>query len=76
MDPEVLAYFKKIINTLAVGLLWFAINSTAGIMYNLAFVEDTIQLKNVLFYIWFIISLSLLIWYFYKMWSKPLDIRH
>ncbi len=51
------------------------INLTAGIKYNLAFIENTLTIGNVLFYIWVIISLGLLLWRLYKIWHTPLDIE-
>ncbi len=73
MEPGVREYLVRILNTLAIGVFWMAINSTAGIMYGLAFVEDKIQWKHVLFYSWFIASLVALLWYIIKLWRKPID---
>jgi hypothetical protein len=74
MEPIVKRYLIRILNTLSVGLFWLAINSTAGIMYDLAFVHDHIMLKNILFYIWFLLSLAGFIWYVVWLWSKPLKL--
>jgi hypothetical protein len=51
-------------------------NSTAGIMYGYAFWEKKMKLGNVIFYIWFIISLALLLWYMIRLWKKPLNIPY
>lgn len=59
--------------TISVGLLWMVSNTTFGIMYGYAFVEGKIKTGNILFYVWFIISLSLFLWYEYKLWSKPIE---
>ena len=72
MEPEIVAFLKRIVNTISVLLLWMAVNSTLGIMYDLAFFEDHIRWYNIVFYIWFLASLFFLIRYFIKMWSKPL----
>ena len=50
-----------------------AINTTAGIMYQYAFVQDKIKLGNIVFYIWFIISITALLWWVIKTWRKPID---
>lgn len=72
MEPGVREYLLRIVNTLSVGILWMAINSTAGIMYDLAFVHEKITTGNILFYIWFVISLSLFLWWIIRLWSKPI----
>ncbi len=72
MEPIVKRYLIRILNTISVSLLWLAINSTAGIMYDLAFIHEKVQLKNLLFYAWFLLSFVAFIWYVVWLWSKPL----
>lgn len=72
MEPAVRAYLIRIVNTLSVGIFWLAINSTAGIMYDYAFIHDKISLGNIIFYSWFLLSLAAYLWFVIKMWSKPL----
>ncbi|SJZ80784.1 hypothetical protein SAMN04488132_104333 [Sediminibacterium ginsengisoli] len=72
MEPGVKEYMIRILNTLSVGLLWMAINSTAGIMYDLAFIHDHVRTVNILFYIWFVISLAAYLWYVFRLWRKPI----
>jgi len=74
LEPEVAAYLRRIITTISVGLLWMAVNSTIGIMYDYAFIHNTISLGNIIFYCWFVISLALFLWYVIRLWSKPLNI--
>jgi len=74
LEPEVRAYLIRILNTMSLALLWMIINSTAGIMFDYAFIHDTITAGNIIFYCWFIISFVVLIWYFIKLWNKPLNI--
>ena len=73
MEPGVRQYLIRILNTLSVGVLWMAINSTLGIMYDFAFVHDKISTGNILFYIWFISSLTVFLWWVIRLWSKPID---
>jgi hypothetical protein len=73
MEPGVRQYLIRILNTLSVGLLWMVINSTLGIMYDLAFVHDHITMGNVFFYIWFLLSFSAFLWWVIRLWSKPID---
>lgn len=73
MEPEVKEFLRRIIMTLSLGLLWMLINSTAGIMYGYAFFDNGLRVGNILFYIWFLASLAVLIWYMYKLWTKPIE---
>lgn len=70
MDPEVAKYFKKILNSLFAGLLWLLLNITGGIYYEFAFNDGGLTIVNVLFYVWLIISLALLLWFYYRVWRK------
>jgi len=72
MDPVVKEYLIKILNTITFAALWMIINTTSGIMYQLAFIEEKIQWKNVAFYIFLIISFVALLGYIIKIWKKPL----
>jgi len=70
MDPEVKKYFKKIINSLSVGLLWLLFNVTAGIYFKLGFIEKKVSAGNIMFYTFLPASLLLMLFYFYKLWKK------
>jgi len=73
MEPEVREFLKRIVLSLSVGIFWMAINSTLGIMYDFAFVHESVSLSNIIFYIWFLASLALLLWYFVRLWKKPIE---
>ena len=73
MEPGVRQYLIRILNTLCFGLLWMALNMTPGIMYDLAFIHERVRLGNVLFYIWFVISLTAFLWWVIHTWRKPID---
>ena len=74
MDPVVSEYLKRILNTISFTVLWMAINSTAGIMYQFAYLQegDGIQVENIIFYLWLILSFIALIYYLIRLWKKPL----
>lgn len=69
MEPEVKAFLALIINSLAMALLWMMVNMTIGIYYNLAFFEDQISVWNILYYIFFLATLTWLLVYFKKKWK-------
>ena len=66
-DPEVKKFFVKILNTIAVGLLWMMITLTLGLYFGLAYHSSS--LVKILFYAGFLISLFFLIRYFYRRWK-------
>ena len=70
MEPEMKKYLRKVLNTLFAGLFWLILNATLGIYFGLAFVEEKFRLANLIFYLWFLLSLGALIWYFYRLWRK------
>ena len=73
MEPGIKEYLTRIINTLAVGLLWMAINTSFGIMYDYAFVHEQVMPGNIFFYVWFIASLVGFLWWVIRLWKKPID---
>jgi hypothetical protein len=70
MDPEVKKYFRKIMKSFSVGLLWLLVIATAGIYFKLGEVRYGAHWYNILFYSLFVLSFILLIRYYYKLWKK------
>jgi len=70
MEPEMVAFLKRISLTILIALLWLAINATAAIKGDNAFIGKHITIGNVLFYVWFVISLVILLWIYKRMWLK------
>ena len=70
MDPEVKRYFRKIIKSFVVGLLWMMTVATTGLYFNLAVINNSMQWYNLLFYALAFISFVVLLFYFYKIWSS------
>jgi len=67
-DPEVKRYFRKIMNSFALGLLWMLTSVTVGLYFGLAIVGPHLQWYNTAFYIFFVGSFAGLLWCYYKMW--------
>jgi hypothetical protein len=72
MEPEVREFFKRIVMSLSLLILWMMINLTLGIKLNFAFIETKIRWYNITFYVWLMASLTVLIWLFLKIWQKPI----
>ncbi len=64
------AFLKRISLTLFIAVIWLAINATAAIKGDNAFIGDHITLGNILFYTWFVISLVILLMIYKRMWYK------
>jgi hypothetical protein len=73
MDPEVKQYFKKIINSFSVGMLWLISMATLGLFFGLGIIYNYVHWYNILFYAIFLISLGGLVYYLFKTWrpGKP-----
>lgn len=70
MEPEVREFLKRISLSLGMGILWMALCSTFGIMYNLAFFENGVHIGNIIFYIFFLASIPALIIFYLKLWKN------
>jgi hypothetical protein len=66
-DPEVKRFFLKIINTISLGLLWLMSVLTAGLYFGLAYHSNIVYI--ILFYSGLVISLGLLLRYYYRTWK-------
>lgn len=68
MEPEMVAFLRRVGKSLGIAFCWLVINATAAIKGDNAFIGEHLTVGNVLFYIWFIISVILLLWIYKKMW--------
>lgn len=75
MEPEIMIYLNRIMNSIGIFFLWLTLNSTLGIMWGYAFIEKPWQLGNVLFYIFLLTSLAGLLYVLYKIWIKPVGFK-
>lgn len=76
MDPEVKRYFRQIVNSFSVGLLWMMLIVLLGIFLKLGYIQSGLRWYNIVFYLFFIASLSALIYFFYRVWKKENKSNH
>jgi uncharacterized membrane protein YcaP (DUF421 family) len=69
MEPEVKAFLLLIVQSLSMTMLWMMVNMTAGIYFNLAFVDNRITIWNIIYYIFFLTTFVLLVNYLRKKWK-------
>lgn len=70
-DPGVKKFFVKILNSVAMGLLWMMTAATTGLYFGLAYGRPLIY--TLLYYIGLVVSLFFLVRYFYKTWKDGPD---
>ena len=70
MEPELVAFFKRIALCMLLAFCWLGINTILGVKFDLAVVEDHVTIGNVLYYVWLVGSLILLLLIFLRMWRQ------
>lgn len=73
MDPEVKVYFRKIMKSFAIGLVWFLFTSTLAFSFRMAYVKESVSWQNIVFYTLLVITLTAMIFYLLKVWKKDLS---
>jgi hypothetical protein len=69
-DPEVRKYFRKVLNSISIGLLWMMVMVFLGLYKGWAYVYGRMDVYNIIFYIFLAVSLAVLIRYYYRLWKK------
>jgi hypothetical protein len=70
MEPEVRAFFLRVLFSLTAGLIWMIINVWGGIYLGWLFFGGHMKTGNIIFYSFMVISFGLLIWYYVRLWKK------
>lgn len=74
MEEGVREFLKRVGYSIGIAFTWLAITCIAAIKGDNAFIEGDVRLGNVIFYIWFIISMVLLIKLLRRIWNRKFDI--
>jgi len=69
MDPEVRRYFKKIMNSFFLTILWLLSVATAGLYFRLGIIDGGWQWYHVVFYLVGFATLVLLLRKLYRIWK-------
>ena len=69
-DNDVKVFFVKILNSVALTLLWALAAVTAGLYFKLALVGSRPLAGTIIFYILLAVTFSGLVRYLYKTWMK------
>ena len=69
-ETDVQDFLQRIARSFLAGAACLFINMTAGIYGGLFFFKDKPAIKNIIFYIWMLVSVAALLWFLYKTWNK------
>ena len=69
MEENTREFLVRIVNTIAMVLLWMMVNVFIGIYLNYAFFEDQPSWKNYIYYVFFIASFIFLVRHLKRKWK-------
>lgn len=72
MENDAKDFLLRVVRTLTSALLWLIVNVFIGIYMGWMFFYSKPTAGNYIFYIWMLGSLIALVFYFRKLWSRPL----
>jgi hypothetical protein len=68
MEEDAKAFLLRVVRSITAALLWLFVNMTLGIYIGLMLFDHSPSTANIIFYVWFLLSLVLLILYLKKTW--------
>ena len=74
MEPETAAFLKRIGKSMTMGFVWLALTCVFAIKGDNAFVNGSVRIGNILFYLWFVISIVVLVVLLKKLWAENVDL--
>ncbi len=75
IEPEMKLYFKKIMNSFSIGLLWMLSVFTSGLFFELGIIKNNWKWYNLVFYFFALLSLVGLLYFLYKLWKKESSVE-
>lgn len=69
-DPDVKKFLVRVLNSISLVLLWMIAGATAGIYYQLGFINNEHLIYTIIFYAALILTLVLLLRHLYKTWKS------
>jgi hypothetical protein len=69
-EPEIREYLWKIVYSICYGVLWLSLNVLAGMYWGYGIINGKLSIVNILFFLWFLVSLLILLRYYYRTWRK------
>ncbi|MCC6286410.1 MAG: hypothetical protein IT249_00860 [Chitinophagaceae bacterium] len=69
-EPELKEFLIKILQVVTALVVWSIITMFFGLYLEWAHIHHHFNILNVIFYVWFVVSLTGLIYFFYKVWKR------
>lgn len=69
IEPETRRYLNKIFLTMAYSITWLFTNVVIGLIFGLAYLDEGVSAKNIIYYLISLFFLVLLVRWLYKTWS-------
>lgn len=70
MDPEVKRFFRKIMATVGVGLLWIMLMAVAGLYLRLGYFVHGLDWYNGIFYTVLLVTLVFVLRFLFNVWRR------
>ncbi len=70
MEPEVVAFLKRVALCIFITFFWLAITVTVGLKFDFAFVNEHVSAGNIIFYLWMAASFVAMVLYFIRIWKN------
>ena len=70
MEEEAREFLTKIAWSVFFGIFWMIVNMTLGVYFELLIPLGKISIGNIIYYIFFLLSLVLLIRFYVRTWKK------
>ncbi|HRO44469.1 hypothetical protein [Agriterribacter sp.] len=70
IEPELKRIITKILRVITAIIVWSVITIFFGLYLEWALIRGSFNTFNTMFYAWFVISFTALIYYFYRIWSE------
>ena len=72
MENDARDFLMRVVRTLTAALMWMIINVFTGIYMGWMFFFSRPSAGNYIFYAWMVASFLALLWYFRRLWKRPL----
>jgi len=70
MEPDIREFLVKVLNSIAMGLVFLLLNITLGIYFKLGIPEQGLSWYHILYYLFLLFSFFLLIRYYIRLWKN------
>lgn len=69
-EPDIRIYLRKVLKTVSAGMLFLLFHMTVGIYLNWGFFEGSIGIGNIIYYLLFLVTLGVFVYYLLKVWRQ------